>query len=185
MTPAWPCLRLIRSPYRADVDPQAFSGLMAQVIPVVLLAAMAELAGLHGIYRDFVPARTSGSKSRQSRTAAASGQHTPNLDAMRRLLPWTLLMQYTFLAALMLLEIAAIAVAGRAEPGVVAGILMRPTVVGAIVGTGFLLTLLFGLMAVGHAYRAIGLLSDEGYLAVRLGVTLTLGACLVAGLTFF
>ncbi len=123
---------LVMRAERLIVNEKDYAGLLAQVIPVVLLAVVAELAGLHRVYREVMaaseaPLRPGKGSGRPARAQPQSPARPPHPAA--RMLPYVLVTQYAVVGLLIVLEMAALAVAGVSHPSQVARALVDPSFV--------------------------------------------------------
>jgi hypothetical protein len=138
------------------VDDSSYAGLLAQVIPVVLLAVILEIRGLHDVWLKVL-----GAKKGSGKRGEAAGR--PDLGPM-------LLVQMggylAYAGVLIFLETAALIVARGGGHGL-ARVIVGSDALLALLAGGLGLVIAFHAVAVSRLYQQAGALEERGVRGFR------------------
>ncbi|MDR8412292.1 hypothetical protein MTP10_26595 [Nonomuraea sp. 3-1Str] len=131
------------------MDLVSHAGLLAQVIPAVLIAMVVEFRAVHDTWRS---------------VAQEQAKNRPQAERqeLARLIPRQIAVQLGVMLVLTLLEVAALVVAGgRSGPLKLAEWIVRERVAVFVLAAGLALILQWGALALMQSYQRAGLILDE------------------------
>jgi hypothetical protein len=162
------------------VDTQAFANLLAQVVPVALLALAVETRSHHRTFQEILSNRT-----KPDPKSTGGMRIWPDVIEepikFRQLLFSYLSALYGLMALFSLIEVSALAVSVFPSPGRIPALLASPKVSIMIVGFGFAFASILSALSTNQMYVQLKVISDRDRRALHWPLSIVAGIVVVFG----